>query len=162
MALSEETKAIIKATAPAVKEHGKAITSRMYDIAFTARPEFKRFFVNTWMKHPIDGGPQPARLAEAVCAYALNIDKLDALEGPLAHIAHKHTDTRVIAEQYPVIGACLLQAIKDVLGDAATDEVMAAWGEAYEFLADVLIEKEKTIYQQEDADMTAKAQQGGD
>jgi len=125
--LSEQTKAIIKSTAPVLQKHGREITARMYQIAFTERPEFKRFFENTWMKHPLDGGPQPARLAEAVCAYALNIDNLDALKGPLEHIARKHTSTRVIAEQYPVIGACLLKAIKDVLGDAASSEVMQAW-----------------------------------
>jgi len=125
--LSEQTEAIIKSTAPVLQKHGREITARMYQIAFTERPEFKRFFENTWMKHPLDGGPQPARLAEAVCAYALNIDNLDALKGPLEHIARKHTSTRVIAEQYPVIGACLLKAIKDVLGDAASSEVMQAW-----------------------------------
>lgn len=153
--LSDHTKAIIKSTAPVLQKHGKEITARMYQIAFTARPEYKRFFENTWMKHPVDGGPQPARLAEAVCAYAQNIDNLDALKGPLEHIAHKHTNMRVIAEQYPVIGASLLQAIKDILGDAATPEVMAAWGEAYNFLADVLIRREKEIYHEEDAHMLA-------
>ena len=155
--LSEQTKAIIKSTAPALQQHGKAITARMYQIAFAQRPEFKRFFENTWMKHPLDGGPQPARLAEAVCAYALNIDNLDALKGPLDHIAHKHTDMRVIAEQYPVIGASLMQAIRDVLGDAATPEVMTAWGEAYNFLADALLNREKQIYREEDAKMIAGA-----
>lgn len=153
--LSDQTKAIIKSTAPVLQKHGKEITARMYQIAFTARPEYKRFFENTWMKHPLDGGPQPARLAEAVCAYAQNIDNLDALKGPLEHIAHKHTNMRVIAEQYPVIGASLLQAIKDILGDAATPEVMAAWGEAYNFLADILIKREKEIYREEDAQMLA-------
>jgi len=155
--LSDHTKAIIKSTAPVLQKHGREITARMYQIAFTARPEFKRFFENTWMKYPVDGGPQPARLAEAVCAYAQNIDNLEALKGPLEHIAHKHTNTRVIAEQYPVIGACLLQAIKDVLGDAASPEIMAAWGDAYNFLADILINREKEIYREEDAKMIAAA-----
>lgn len=155
--LSEQTKAVIKSTAPVLQKHGKAITARMYQIAFTARPEFKRFFENTWMKHPLDGGPQPARLAEAVCAYAQNIDNLDALKGPLEHIARKHTSTRVIAEQYPVIGTSLLQAIKDVLGDAATAEVMTAWGQAYNFLAETLINMEKQIYREEDAKLIAAA-----
>lgn len=155
--LSDHTKAIIKSTAPVLQKHGREITARMYQIAFTARPEFKRFFENTWMKYPVDGGPQPARLAEAVCAYAQNIDNLEALKGPLEHIAHKHTNTRVVAEQYPVIGACLLQAIKDVLGDAASPEIMAAWGDAYNFLADILINREKEIYREEDAKMIAAA-----
>ena len=40
----------------------------------------------------------------------------------------------------------LLGAIKDVLGDAATDEILTAWGEAYWLLADVLIARERSIY----------------
>lgn len=90
-----------------------------------------------------------------MCAYAQNIDNLDALKAPLEHIARKHAGTRVTAEQYPVVGTCLLQAIKDVLGDAATAEVMTAWGLAYNFLADTLINLEKQIYREEDAKMTA-------
>ena len=46
------------------------------------------------------------------------------------------------------MGASLLGAIKDVLGDAATDEIMGAWGDAYSLLADVLIAREKTIYEE--------------
>lgn len=34
----------------------------------------------------------------------------------------------------------------DVLGGAATDEVLAAWKEAYFFLGDLLIAREKELY----------------
>lgn len=40
----------------------------------------------------------------------------------------------------------LLGAIKDVLGGAATDEILAAWDEAYWFLVHVLIGREKAFY----------------
>ena len=41
----------------------------------------------------------------------------------------------------------LLPAIRDVLGaDIATDEVLAAWGEAYWMLADILIAAEADAY----------------
>jgi len=33
-----------------------------------------------------------------------------------------------------------------VLGEVATEEVLAAWGEAYWFLADVLMAREASIY----------------
>ena len=49
-------------------------------------------------------------------------------------------------EHYPHVAAALLPAIKDVLGDAATDQVLGAWGEAYWFLADILIGKEAALY----------------
>ena len=42
-------------------------------------------------------------------------------------------------EQYEVVGPCLLQAIKEVLGDAANEEIMTSWGEGYWYLANTLI-----------------------
>jgi nitric oxide dioxygenase len=49
MTISQKTIDIVKATAPAVKEHGEKITSRMYEIAFAERPDYKLGFENTWM-----------------------------------------------------------------------------------------------------------------
>ena len=46
-------------------------------------------------------------------------------------------------EQYGVVGPCLLQAIKEVLGDAASEEIMTSWGEGYWYLANALIGIEK-------------------
>ena len=45
--VSQKTIDLVKATAPVVKEKGKEITDRMYEIAFSERPEYKRFFENT-------------------------------------------------------------------------------------------------------------------
>jgi len=61
-------------------------------------------------------------------------------------MAEVHVKTGVLPEHYPMVGDALLQAIKSVLGDAATDEIMVAWEEAYGFLADVLIAREKELY----------------
>jgi hemoglobin-like flavoprotein len=61
-------------------------------------------------------------------------------------MVQRHVDTGVKAEHYPLVAEALLPAIRDVLGAAATDEVLAAWGEAYWFLADILIGKETAAY----------------
>ena len=45
----------------------------------------------------------------------------------------------------------LLLAIVDILGDAATEEVLAAWGEAYQFLAKIFIDREQAIYDEQAA-----------
>ena len=44
-----------------------------------------------------------------------------------------------------MVGECLLTALKDVLGDAASDEIMQGWKEGYEFLADLLIGVEDNL-----------------
>lgn len=153
--MKPETIAIVKATAPVVKEHGKAITERMYAIAFNERPEYRRFFENTHMKSEAEGHKQAAKLAASVYAYASHIDELEKLDDAVENIAKVHVKTRVIAEQYPVIGECLLTAMKDVLGDAATPAVMEAWTEAYDRLAEIFINREKEIYNEEEKEIRA-------
>jgi len=141
--LSAETIAIVKATAPALQKHGVEITTRMY----------ARLFVNEDIKAMFDqaaqaSGEQPKRLAAAILGYAQNIDKLEALSGAVARMVARHVDTGVRAEHYPHVANALLPAIRDVLGEAvATDEVLAAWGEAYWFLAELLIAAEGEEYE---------------
>ena len=139
--LSEDTLAIVKASAPALQQHGLAITQAMY----------KRLFVNEEVKALFDmaaqdSGEQPKRLAGAILAYAQNIDKLQNLAPAVARMVARHVETGVRPEHYPYVAEALLPAIRDVLGDAATDELLAAWGEAYWFLAEILIGKERELY----------------
>ena len=61
-------------------------------------------------------------------------------------MAQSHVRTHVKPEHYPMVGTAILDAIKEVLGDAATDEILNAWKEAYFFLADILIAREKELY----------------
>lgn len=58
----------------------------------------------------------------------------------------RHVETGVRREHYPYVAEALLPAIRDVLGEAATDEVLAAWGEAYWALAELLISMEEAAY----------------
>jgi nitric oxide dioxygenase len=53
---------------------------------------------------------------------------------------------QILPAHYPFVADALLAAIADVLGDAATDEIMAAWGEAYWSLAGILMGREQTLY----------------
>ncbi|MAC59719.1 MAG: hypothetical protein CMH85_15925 [Novosphingobium sp.] len=144
--LSEQTVAIVKATAPALQEHGVAITTRMYERLFVDE-EIKALFDQAAQ----ESGEQPRRLAAAILAYAQNVDKLQNLDAPVRRMVERHVETGVKAEHYPYVANALLPAIRDVLGDAATDEVLAAWGEAYWFLADILIAKEAALYEEQAA-----------
>lgn len=139
MSLSEKTIKIVKATAAPVAANSEAITSRMYEILFTNHPELKELFK--------DANPdQHKKLAGAVSAYAANIDNLSVLLKAVEKMAQTHVSSAVKPEHYPLVGVSLLQAVKDVLGDAATNDVIEAWKEAYFFLADILIAREKEIY----------------
>jgi nitric oxide dioxygenase len=155
--MKKETIDIVKATAPVVKEQGHKITQRMYEIAFEERPDMRLFFETTWMKDIEEGRRQAGKLAASVYSYASHIDELDKLSAAVEHIAHVHADSKVIPETYPIIGQCLLAAMKDVLGEAATPEIMAAWTEAYEALANIFINREKEIYKEKNSQMFSPA-----
>ena len=49
----------------------------------------------------------------------------------------------ISSEHYPMVGGCLIEALKDVLGSAATDDVINAWKEGYNYLASILIKLEQ-------------------
>lgn len=139
--LRPETVAIIKASIPALVVHGSSITEAMYARLF--RDEQIRALFN----HANQGesGSQVNALAGAILAYARNIEKLEALLPVVERIAHKHIGYNILPEHYPYVATALLEAIAEVLGDAATTELLDAWGEAYWFLANILQEREREL-----------------
>lgn len=62
-------------------------------------------------------------------------------------IVHKHCALNVQPEQYSVVKENLLNAVVAVLGDAVAPEIGAAWSEAYDTLAKVLIDAEQACYE---------------
>ncbi len=84
-------------------------------------------------------------MARAVYAYAANIENPQSLTAVLRGIAGKHASLGVRPEQYPIVGEHLLWAIKDVLKEAATDEIISAWAQAYGSLADLLMGMESEL-----------------
>ena len=144
---SAQAMAIVKSTAPALQKHGLAITTAMYARLFENR-EIEAMFDRAAQV----SGEQPQRLAGAILAYAKNIDKLENLGPAVQTMVARHVDTGVKPEHYPHVAAALLPAIRDVLGaEVATDEVLAAWGEAYWMLADILIAAEAQAYEDAEA-----------
>lgn len=140
--LSRHTVEIVKATAPVLEIHGLDIVRAMYARMFK-NPEIRDLFNQS---HQGDE-TQPRALTTAILAYAQNIENLDALVPTVERIAQKHVGLQILPEHYPHVGSALLGAMSEVLGDAATDEVLGAWNEAYWFLAGVLIERERTLYE---------------
>ncbi|HEY9091936.1 NO-inducible flavohemoprotein [Parasphingorhabdus sp.] len=140
--LSQNTIAIVKSTAPILQEHGETLTRHFYQRMFSHNPEVGPFF------NPANQtkGTQQRALAGAICAYAANIDNLEVLGDAVELIANKHVSLMIKPEHYPIVGENLLASIKEVLGDGATDDVINAWAEAYGFLTDILVGREKQIY----------------
>jgi nitric oxide dioxygenase len=149
--LDQKTIEIIKSTVPVLEQHGESITTRFYQMMFGNHPELLNIFNHANQKQ----GRQQRALAGTVYAAAQYIDNLEAILPVVKQIAHKHRSLGIKAEHYPIVGKHLLLAIKDVLGDAATDEIIDAWGKAYNVISDAFIGVEAEMYEE------ASSQKGG-
>jgi nitric oxide dioxygenase len=94
-------------------------------------------------------GRQQQALAGSVAAFAgYLVNKPTELpDHLLSRIAHKHVSLGLRPDQYQIVHDNLMWAIVDVLGDAVTPEVAAAWDEVYWLMANVLINKERGLYE---------------
>ncbi|MEJ2804641.1 NO-inducible flavohemoprotein [Comamonadaceae bacterium PP-2] len=141
--LNDSQRDIIKATVPLLETGGEALTTHFYRSMLAEHPEVRPLFNQAHQA----SGAQPRALAHGVLMYARNIDRLEALGSLAAQIVNKHVALQIQPEHYPIVGTCLLRAIREVLGaEIATDAVIDAWAAAYGQLADILIGAEAQAY----------------
>ncbi|TQM33710.1 globin domain-containing protein [Nocardia bhagyanarayanae] len=143
--LSATATEIIRATLPAVGAGIDDITTLFYRRMFAAHPELERDLFNRGNQS--QGGQQKA-LAGAIAAFAAlqlepDQERVDLI---LSRIANKHASLGVEPAQYQIVHTYLFQAIAEVLGEAVTAEVVAAWDELYWLMAETLIAMEAGLY----------------
>ncbi len=143
--LSQQTIDIVKAVTPAVAVNAETITRNFYLRMFSDNPEVRPFFNQSHQQN----GVQQKALAGAICAYFSHIENLDAIRPAIEVIAQKHCSLGIQPEHYPIVGKHLLAAIKEVMADAATEEVMEAMAESYQFLAHIFVGREQLIYEEQ-------------
>ncbi|MFE9107393.1 globin domain-containing protein [Actinomadura geliboluensis] len=152
--LSSDHAETVRATLPAVGAHGVEITGRFYDSMFEAHPELRHVFNQGNQAN----GEQRQALAGSVAAFAahlVNPESATPFQQMLPRIAHKHASLGIRPEQYTIVGRHLLDAVADVLGDAVTPAVHAAWSEVYWLFATLLIAEEARLYQDAGCDPAA-------
>lgn len=145
--ISDATREVLTATLPAVEGALDDITPLFYQRMFTAHPELHDDLFNRTNQKI---GTQPKVLAGSIAAFA----RLQLHPDPeqqrfiIERVAHKHASLGVIADQYPIVHEHLFAAIVDVLGEAVTPAVAAAWDELYWEMAHVLIGRENELYRE--------------
>lgn len=97
---------------------------------FEERPELPRGLFNRANRASV---AQREALAGAVAAFATALvehpdERPDAV---LGRIADKHASLGITADQYTLVAPHLLGTVAEVLGDAATPAVAAAWDEVH-------------------------------
>jgi nitric oxide dioxygenase len=143
--LSDKSRPVIEATLPVVGAHIQEIAGHFYKHLFTTHPEL---LDGTFNRGNQAKGAQQVALAGSVAAFATALVKTpDRLpENLLSRIAHKHASLGIRPEQYQIVHDNLFWAIKDVLGDAVTPDIAAAWDEVYWLMAYTLTHIERGLY----------------
>jgi nitric oxide dioxygenase len=142
--MNPHQKELIKATIPILRSSGEDLTTYFYSRMFQHHPDLKNIFN---MGNQANGR-QKSALANAVLAYAENIDDPSVLIGVLKGIGTKHRSLNIQPEQYKIVGTQLIASIAEVVGEAATPEILEAWTAAYYELAQIMIDLEKELYQE--------------
>ncbi|MHA7134248.1 globin domain-containing protein [Oerskovia turbata] len=149
--LSEKSTEIVRATLPVIGGAIGDITPIFYRRMFAAHPELIQDLFNRGNQAQ---GDQQRALAGAIAVYATMLvdPEQPAPSALLGRIAHKHASLGIVAEQYPIVHEHLFAAIVEVLGEAVTPDVAAAWDEVYWHMAHDLIAAETALYREAGVD----------
>lgn len=141
--MTKEQIEIIKNCIPILQKNGEDLTKEFYKIMFNDYPEVKPMF----NMEKQTSGEQPKALAMAILKAAQNIENLKNIKAYVEHVGKTHVKLNVKKEHYPIVGACLLKAIKNLLN--ADENTLKAWEVAYGKIADFYIQIEEELYKKQ-------------
>jgi nitric oxide dioxygenase len=142
--LTEQHIQIIKSTIPLLENAGPALTKHFYARMFSHEPELQNIFNMSNQ----DNGRQQVALFEAIAAYAKNIENVSVLQSAVERIAQKHTSLNIQPEHYKIVGHHLIETLRELAGEVFSKDVEEAWTKAYQFLAQIFIDREAELYHQ--------------
>jgi nitric oxide dioxygenase len=143
--LSDNSRRVVEATLPVIDQHIRDIADSLYRHLFDTHPELLDGVFNRGDQVQ---GTQNVALAGSITAFASAlVNTPDQLpEHLLARVGHKHASLGLAPDQYQLVHDSFMWAIGDVLGDAATPPIAAAWDEVYWLMAYTLIHIERGLY----------------
>ena len=108
-----------------------------YSHLFLSHPETRQMF-------PVSMAHQRDRLFAALGDVVARVDDLEALVPILRELGRDHRKFGTLAEHYPAVGASLLATLAH-FDDAWDDDLAKSWTEAYELVAQVMIEAAEEV-----------------
>lgn len=104
-----------------------------YDRLFKLDPSLVRMFASTDME------AQRRNLMQTLAVVVKSIDSLETITPAVEAMGRRHAGYGVQPMHYATVGQALLDTLEVGLGDAFTTAARAAWTEAFELLAGVML-----------------------
>ena len=108
------------------------LIAAFHDRLFAAHPELRAIF-------PTDLTLQGERLLSAAIALATHFDRPERLQPALAAMGRSHALLGVGLRHYAIVGATLLDTLRDFAGPVWTPAYAEAWERAYAFAAGTMM-----------------------
>jgi len=123
---------LLRASFDLVVSRQPQITPRFYEILFSRYPQVQPLFGRN------SGGAQAEMLQQALVSVIDHLEDATWLEQTLFAMGKKHVDYGVTSEMYDWVGDSLLRTLAEHAGEAWTNELNAAWTEAYGAIAGLM------------------------
>ena len=130
--MSPESERLIRESWEILRPRSDAVASAFYARLFESNPDLKRLFSTTDMTE------QRRKLVVMLSEIVRALDRPEVLVSEVADSGRRHVNYGVHDRDYDDVGAALLWAIDQSLGDRSTPAIRAAWREAYDLLAAVM------------------------
>ena len=133
MELTEEQKALVRRSFASLTEVADLVADLFYSRLFELEPSARALF-----KPELHD--QRQKLMEMIGMALSALDTPDALIPVVQALGRRHAIYGVTREQYSIVGAALLWTLEQGLAETFTPELLDAWAEVYNFLAQTAIE----------------------
>lgn len=127
-----EQERLVRESWPTIAAQADAAAALFYDRLFQIAPEARPLFAHVEM------AGQGRKFMAMLDQIVQSLDQAPVLVSDVASLARRHTAYGVQTAQYESVGAALVWAIEQILGDQASPEISRAWREAYTLVAAIM------------------------
>lgn len=125
--------ALVQASFAKVVPVAEALSRDFYDILFRDNPGTRQLF-------PEDMRAQREKLISTLAMVIRGLRDFDAIRSDVAALGKRHVGYGAVAPHYEAVGAALIEALAQHLGEAWTPETADAWMRIYFVLAGTMLE----------------------
>ena len=128
---------LLEASFTKIKPNLSGFSATFYNNLFAFHPELKPLFAKA------DLAAQEKKLITSLAIIIENLRNPQELTLALKSLGAYHHEVGTIAEHYPFVGQALIETFAGYLGDEWNIKTEQAWLDAYNFIAEVMLEGAK-------------------
>ncbi len=127
--------ALLKESFNLITPRKEEFARHFYNLLFQQYPQVRELFPN------MESGMrrQEASLITTLAVVVAGVERGENLAAVIRSLGERHSRYGAQAAHYPIVGQLLIQTFQDLLGDAFTTQMKAAWSQAYEIISNEML-----------------------